>query len=517
MRLGAVRSTLMRVLGVNALISHLTKEQRIFGGPWYGEMSASGQRVSVESAMRLSTFAACVRLKSQIVSTLPLKLYRRTDKGREPAPEHPMYRVLCKSPNAEMTPSRFMLMVNASLDLRGNSYTEKLRIGPRVVGLQPLLPQFVTPKRLDSGRISYEYQEPGHAKRTISSRDMMHIRGFGIDGESGLDPVALGRDVLGAAAAADESAAKVFAQGLSASGFLSAEQKLTPTQREELRASLAKFSGSTNAGKLMVLEAGVKYAGVTMEPERAQLLESRSYGVEEICRMMGVPPFMIGHMDKQSSWASSVEGMNLVFLVNTLRAILVNIEQEISRCLLDNSDEYYAEFSVEGLLRADTAARAALYSIALQNGWMSRNEVRRLENLPPIAGGDVYTVQSNLIPIDKLGAVDEAAAARAALQNWLGTLKSDLAEASQSIVGNTPAPHVTVNMPPMNPPDVTVNIEPAVVNVQPPNVQVDGSVIHLEPYIEAKLRGQRTRTKYTRDASGELVEAVTESEDLNEV
>ncbi|KAB7710718.1 phage portal protein, partial [Plesiomonas shigelloides] len=185
-------------------------------------------------------------------------------------------------------------------------------------------------------------------------------------------------------------------------GFLSSENALNKEQRERLRKSLQSFIGSKNAGKLMVLENKLSYQNVTMNPEAAQLLESRAFSIEEICRWFRVPPFMVGHMTKQNSWAASVEGMNLLFLTNTLRPLLVNIEQEIARCLLGDDEDYFAEFSVEGLLRADSAGRAAYYTTALQNGWMSRNDVRRLENLPPIPGGDIYTVQLNLTPLEDL-------------------------------------------------------------------------------------------------------------------
>ncbi|MCY0385648.1 phage portal protein [Robbsia sp. Bb-Pol-6] len=153
-----------------------------------------------------------------------------------------------------------------------------------------------------------------------------------------------------------------------------------------------------------------------------------------VCSWFKVPPFMIGHMDKQSSWAASVEAQNLHFLTNSLRPLLDNIEQEITRCLIDPTerDVIYAEFAVEALLRADSAGRAAFYNIALQNGWMSRNEVRRLENLPPIPGGDVFTVQTNLTPIEQLGKdKSPAEAARAALAAWMGTLNQDPAAAEQ--------------------------------------------------------------------------------------
>jgi len=402
---GKVKSALLNWLGVPIGLTTGT-----FWQEWMG-MSSSGKVVSADKAMHLSAVWACVRLLSESVSTLPLKIYeRQPDGSRKPATTHPAYQVLCRRPNMEMTPSRFMLMTVASICLRGNAFVEKKMIGNRMVSLVPLLPQNMVVKRLDDGSLEYTYTESA-GKRTIPVKNIMHIRGFGLDGVCGMMPMAEGRDVIGSAMAVEESAAKIFENGLQSSGFLSAETALNDDQRERIRAYLQKFIGSKNAGKLMVLEGGMKYQGVTMNPEDAQMLESRAFSIEEICRWFRVPPFMVGHANKQSSWASSVEGMNLQFLTNTLRPLLVNIEQEISRCLLDGDDDLFAEFSVEGLLRADSAGRAAYYTTALQNGWMSRNDVRRLENMPPIEGGEIYTVQLNLTPLEDLKANSQAAQA----------------------------------------------------------------------------------------------------------
>lgn len=305
-----------------------------------------------------------------------------------------------------------MLMVVASICLRGNAFIEKKFIANRLVSLVPLLPQNMVVKRLVTGALEYKYTENGN-ERVIPVKNIMHIRGFGLDGVCGMMPMKTGRDVIGSAMAVEESAAKIFEQGLQSSGFLSAENALSDEQRERLRSYMAAFTGSKNAGKIMVLEGGLKYQGVTMNPEDAQMLESRSFSIEEICRWFRVPPFMVGHTTKQSSWASSLEGMNLQFLTHTLRPLLVNIEQEIGRCLLDGDDEVFAEFSVEGLLRADSAGRAAYYTSALQNGWMSRNDVRRLENMPPIEGGDIYTVQLNLTQLKNLESSNPAVQALA--------------------------------------------------------------------------------------------------------
>lgn len=402
---GKVKSALLNWLGVPIELTTGT-----FWQEWMG-MSTSGKVVSADKAIRLSAVWACVRLLSESVSTLPLKIYeRQSDGSRKPAIQHPAYQVLCRRPNLEMTPSRFMLMLVASICLRGNGFVEKKMIGNKLVSLVPLLPQNMVVKRLDNGSLQYTYTE-SNSQRVIPPKNIMHIRGFGLDGVCGMMPMMTGRDVIGAAMAVEESAAKIFENGLQSSGFLSAETALDNDQRERLRGYMQAFTGSRNAGKIMVLEGGLKYQNVTMNPEAAQMLESRAFSIEEICRWFRVPPFMVGHADKQSSWASSVEGMNLQFLTNTLRPLLVNIEQEISRCLLDGDEDLFAEFSVEGLLRADSAGRSAYYTTALQNGWMSRNDVRRLENMPPIEGGDLYTVQLNLTPLEDLKQNSQAAQA----------------------------------------------------------------------------------------------------------
>ncbi|MDQ5183863.1 phage portal protein [Klebsiella variicola subsp. variicola] len=393
---GRVKSALLNWLGVP--ISLTTGE---FWREWYGT-SSSGKVVTADKVIRLSAVWACVRLLSESISTLPLKIYeRQADGSRKLAKNNPAYQILCRRPNPEMTPSRFMLMIVASVCLRGNAFVEKLYIGSKLVSLVPLLPQNMVVKRLDSGKLQYTYTDNG-VQRIIPVDRMMHIRGFGLDGVCGMMPTMAGVDVFGAAMAVDEAAAKIFENGLQSTGFLSSKTALNEGQRERLRKALQNFIGSKNAGKLMVLENELTYQNVTMNPEAAQLLESRSFSIEEICRWFRVPPFMVGHTTKQSSWASSLEGMNMLFLTHTLRPLLVNIEQEIARCLLNSDEDLFAEFSVEGLLRADSAGRAAYYTSALQNGWMSRNDVRRLENMPPIEGGDIYTVQLNLTQLKNL-------------------------------------------------------------------------------------------------------------------
>ena len=225
------------------------------------------------------------------------------------------------------------------------------------------------------------------------------------------------------AAKSQYAASRLFGAGGKPTGTLMIDKVLNKEQRAALQASFAGMADG-NASKLYILEANMKYEQLSMSPEDQQLLETRQFGVEEICRWFKVPPFMVGHMDKASSWASSVEAQNLHFLTNTLRPILDNIEQEIIRCLIPAHERgtIYAEFGVEGLLRADSAGRAAYYNTLLQNGVFNRNEVRALENRAPIPGGEIYTVQTNLTPIDQLGKSTQSEAARNALKAWLAEL-----------------------------------------------------------------------------------------------
>lgn len=400
---GVVRAKLLKWLGV-------TPEMRV-KTDWseYSGTSTSGQNVSVDKSLHLSAVWACVRVISETISTLPLKIYeRKPDGSKSVAVDHPVYQILCRQPAIDLTPARFMQMIPASICLRGNSFSEKLFFKKELVGIRPLLPQYMNVGSDDAGRITYKYSDPvTKTEREIPRENIMHVRGFSLDAAVGLTPIQFGADIIGSALATNEAASNVFKNGLQNSGFITSSMPLNPEQRTALRSNLQQFMGSKNAGKVMLLEGGFDYKGITINPETAQLLESRAFSIEEICRWFGVPPVIIGHMEKQSSWASSIESLYTQFLITGLRPMLVNIEQEIGRCLLDNDDRYFAEFAVEGLLRADSNGRASYYKQALQDGWMNRNEVRAKENLPPIDGGDKFTIQLNMTTLDKVGQSEE--------------------------------------------------------------------------------------------------------------
>lgn len=388
-----------------------------------GGSSYSGKSVNVQSALQLATVWACVRLISETIATLPLGVYERDARGRRKlVRDHWLYSLVHDQPNANMTAVEFWEAVVAQLCLWGNAYCLKTYAGTRIVSLDPLRPDRMTVKTDENGDLLYKYTT-SKGILTYTEAEIFHLKGFGIDGLIGLSPIAYARNSLGAAMSADEASGKMFANGLRPSGALTVEQVLKPAQRTEVRESLVEqFAGTVNTGKVMVLEAGAKYQPLTMNPEDAQMLETRTFNVEEICRWYRVPPFMVGHSTGASNWGTGLEQQMIAFLTFALRPFLTRIEQGIRKSLLTPVDRrrVFTEFNLEGLMRADSAGRAALYASAAQNGWMTRNEIRELENRPPVEGGDELTVQSNLVPLGLLGKVTSTAkAAKQAILNWL--------------------------------------------------------------------------------------------------
>ncbi|MGO1079945.1 phage portal protein [Inquilinus sp. CA228] len=363
--------------------------------------------MTVDSALQLATVWACIRLLAETISTLPLPVYRRNSKGQpEAAPDHPLYPLLHDQPNADMTAVNFWECVVACLCLWGDSYSEKSFVGQRIAALTPMRPDLTRPFRRENGRICYAYSDPD-GYRELDEDQVLHIKGFGIDGLKGLSPIGYARNSLGAAMATDEASSRVFANGLKTSGFVEVDKILKPDQRKQIEDMLTEFTGSGNAGRVMVLEAGFNYKQLTLPPEDAQMLQTRAFQVEEICRWFRVPPFMIGHTEKSTSWGTGLEQQMIGFLTFALRPYLTRIEQAVKKSLIVPAERgrVFAEFNLEGLLRADSQGRAALYNAGADHGWLKRNEIRRKENLPPEPGGEMLTVQSNMVPLDQLGRV----------------------------------------------------------------------------------------------------------------
>ena len=365
--------------------------------------SNAGQTVGPNNALELAAVWSCVRLLSETGATLPLMLYETAPSGdRRVARENSLFTLLHDAPHYDFTAVEFWEGVMMSLVLWGNAYALKDRMGKRLVSLTPLRCDQMAVKRNRDGSRRYEYSAPT-GLRVYTEDEIFHVRGFGGAGDVGLSTLSFARHSMGSAMAADGFASAMFANGVRPSGVLMVDKVLTPEQREQLQKNIvAPFVGSDKAGGVMVFEAGMKFQPVTMTPEDAQFLQTRSFQVEEICRWFRVPPFMIGHTEKTTSWGTGLEQQLIGFLTFALRPYLVRIAQAISRSLIEPGQRagLKAEFVVEGLLRADSQSRANFYEIMVRNGLMTRNEVRRIENMPAMPGGDTLTVQAQNVSLD---------------------------------------------------------------------------------------------------------------------
>jgi len=414
---GRVKAALLNWLGIPI---DLTSDS--FWKAWASSANAAGQTVNQETVMSLSAAWACTRLIAESVGTLPLHLYERTSNGRRRAVNHPLYGILNRSPNADSTPATYWESMTASILLRGNGFGEKLRMGNRVVGMRFLVPARLSAQRMANGEYRLHYTEEDGRQRPVREADLIHIPGFSLDGKWGLSAIQYGAGVFGSALAANNAANSTFEKGLAPTVAFTMDKVLKAEQREEFRDNLKLISGALNAGESPLLEGGMNAKTIGINPRDAQLLESRSFSVEEVCRWFRVDPSMVGHGNKDSNWGTGLEQKLIAFLTFTLRPWLTRMEQAINKQLLSPQDQqrYYAEFSIEGLLRADSAARAAFYSVMVNNGIMTRDEVRQLENLPLMGGNaEVLTVQTAMAPLDSVGQASDGDTARAALAAWL--------------------------------------------------------------------------------------------------
>jgi HK97 family phage portal protein len=364
----------------------------------------SGVAYTDDRAMQITAVYACVRLVSQTVSTLPLFMYERTKTGRKLVTDHPAHDLLRVRPNAMMTPLDFRQAKTAQLCLGGNGYSYIEWSRNRPVALTPLRFGAMTPKR-EGNEIGYYYQtEKGLVRFT--AKEILHLKGFGTDGIVGLSPLRYGAQAFGVTVATEQYAADTFAKGGKTTGVLEMPAILNAEQRAQAKTLHDKMH---DEGGLFVLEGGTKYQAISINPDDLQMLESRKFQLSEIARMFGVPSFLINDTEKSTSWGTGIEQQNLGWLAYGLRAYLAQWESALNSSLLTTAEQkrYYFEHSVEGLLRADSAARAAYYSSGIQNTWMTPAEVRELDNLPFVQGSDKLLAQVNMAPLDMLGQQQE--------------------------------------------------------------------------------------------------------------
>lgn len=366
--------------------------------------------VSADAALRLAAVWSCMNLRAETAGTLPVQL---RDKDKNILTDHPLYRVLHTSPNADMTAPEFWSLAVAHIDMFGNSVSIINRAEKkRVVALTPT----------DPNACKYVYNKSGTRKTWTIGGDeydddnILHLRGFSMNGGWGAPRLDIGRQILQAQLTANKSATLAFKQGLKVGGFFlnKGTRDLTTPELDAFTARLNFFGKTENAGKWMTLLRGMEPIAGTefaVKPADAQLLESRYFGIEEICRLFNIPPPLIGHTSKSSSWASSLENLNLFFQLYSMQPTVIRTEASISKKLLTPAEVAMGiqpKFSMQGLLRGDLKSRTLYYASGLQNGYLNQNTVLAFEDMPGIGPeGDVYRVQMNMTGTDPATAMDD--------------------------------------------------------------------------------------------------------------
>lgn len=376
--------------------------------------STSNKRVTERSAMQMTAVYACVRILSEAVASLPLSLYAYNDKGgKEKSTDNQLYFLLHDEPNPEMTSFTFRETMMTHLLLWGNAYAQIIRNGKgEVIALYPLMANRMKVDRDSNGKLFYQYSRSNDEAINdmgtviLDAKDVLHIPGLGFDGIIGYSPIAMAKNAIGMAIACEEYGAKFYANGARPGGIL--EHPGTVKDPQRLReAWQAQFGGSGNSNRVAVLEEGMKYSPISISPNEAQFLESRKFQVTEICRIYRVPPHMLADLEKSSF--SNIEQQSLEFVKYSLEPWIVRWEQTLKRSLLtpEQKKKYFFKFNVDGLLRGDYASRMAGYATARQNGWMSANDIRELEDMdriPTEEGGDLYLLNGSMLPMKQAGA-----------------------------------------------------------------------------------------------------------------
>lgn len=376
--------------------------------------TTSGKMVNERTAMQTTAVYACVRILSETIASLPLHIFKTTEKGKEKATEHHIYKLLAEEPNSEMTSFVFRETLMGHLLLWGNAYAQIIRDGRgRVIALYPLLPNKVTVDRTIKGEIYYIYARSegdsptsnGYSQIYLRNDEVLHIPGLGFDGLVGYSPIAMAKNAVGMAIATEEYGAKFFANGANPGGVL--EHPGIVKDPARIRESWnSVYQGSTNAHRVAVLEEGMKFQSIGIPPDQAQFLQTRKFQLNEIARLFRIPPHMIGDLDKSSF--SNIEQQSLEFVKYTLDPWVIRWEQALKKALFTDTEkkDYFVKFNVDGLLRGDYQSRMNGYSVARQNGWMSSNDIRELEDfnkIPVELGGDLYLINGNMTKLQDAG------------------------------------------------------------------------------------------------------------------
>ena len=381
--------------------------------------ASSGISVSESSALKYSAVYAAVRLLSQSVASLPLVTYERLEAGKRRAREHPVAGLLATRPSGDMSAYTFRETLMAHVLTHGNGYAEIVRNGAgEPVELNTITPDRVQVERDDAGTVEYvvDYEV------RLAADSVLHVAGLGFDGLIGYSPITMARECIGLGLAAEQFGGSFFSNGARPGGVLEHPGALSQEAAKRLRESWsATYEGSGRAGRTAILEEGMKWQGLTLSQEDAQYLETRQFQVVEIARWYGVPPHLIGSLERATF--SNIEHQSIEFVTHSLRPWLVRWEQEIARKLFEPGEAYYAEHLVDGLLRGDTRTRYESYRIAREAGWLSVNEIRGLENMNPVPGGDTYVQPLNMGTVGQ--GDEEDAGERSTVHSWGRPLLAD--------------------------------------------------------------------------------------------
>lgn len=403
---------------IKSLFHSRDKPQNRVGGGWsflFGG-TTSGKTVNERTAMQTTAVYACVRILSEAVAGLPLHIYRyRADGGKERIPMHPLYHLLHDEPNPEMTSFVFRETLMSHLLLWGNAYAQVVRNGRgQAVALYPLLPSKMDVSRAANGELLYTYYRdtdetglnPKGGYITLRRDEVLHIPGLGFDGLIGYSPIAMAKNAIGMSLATEEYGASFFANGANPGGVLEHPGVIKDIGRVKESWNSA-YQGNGNAHKIAVLEEGMKFQAIGIPPEQAQFLETRKFQINEIARIYRVPPHMVGDLEKSSF--SNIEQQSLEFVKYTLDPWVVRWEQSLQQSLILPSEKpsLFIRFNLDGLLRGDYQSRMNGYAVGRQNGWMSANDIRELEDMnriPAGEGGDLYLVNGNMTKLADAGA-----------------------------------------------------------------------------------------------------------------
>ncbi len=366
-----------------------------------GYSSATGMSINPETAMRQAAVYGCVKVLAEDVGQLPLNMFQRTFKagreGRERAVKHPQYPMMKLRPNGFMTSFNFREMLTAHNALRGNSFAEIIRIGPKVKALHPIHPDSVEIKCDNSWDIKYHVRDISGRTRILDRSEVLHICGMTLNGYSGVSPIAYARETIGLAMATEKYGAQVFKNGAKMGGLLMYPGKFKSSETgQKVAESFDQASSGENSHKTVLLEEGLKWEKISMTSDDAQFLETRKFQIPEIARFFRMPLHKIQEMERATF--SNIEQQSLDYVISTLGPWICRWEQALNLALLTEKEqeEYYFEFNVDGLLRGDIKSRYEAHSRGILAGFLNRNEARQMENRDSVEGLDEFLTPTNM-------------------------------------------------------------------------------------------------------------------------